>query len=468
MPTTRTSPRRKPTTVPKDGFTNYQAASKWLFERVNIERTRPSRVDESAFKLERMTALLEALGNPQADLRIVQIAGTNGKGSTGAMLASALRACGYAVGSFTSPHLTDVRERVQINGELIPHANFTEILSEVGKASQKLSKNNKELGEVTYFEVITAVALLYFAQEAIDVAILEVGMGGRLDATTAVTPEVCAITKIGLDHQQFLGDTLEAIAAEKAGIMKQGVPCITIPQDESVEPVLRKHAEETGAPIEFLRNEIEFSSRFEATPKLGPHVRIGVTSGSRSFEHVPVPLQGQHQAENCGLALAVLEHLTRNGLEAPELKVLDGLESTTIPGRMELIQGEPSILLDGAHNPESLEALVQSIGSYINYDSMVVVFGCAADKDLDNTLEQVSRMGDKIIFTKAKGNPRAADPNELADQFAEITSKMYQVAETLEEAIDIARRAGGRGDLVCVTGSFYLVGEAKKLLQPKS
>ncbi|MCH2222909.1 MAG: hypothetical protein MK097_21700, partial [Dechloromonas sp.] len=141
---------------------------------------------------------------------------------------------------------------------------------------------------------------------------------------------------------------------------------------------------------------------------------------------------------------------------------------TTIPGRMEIMPGEPSLLLDGAHNPEALEALVQSIGSYINYDSMVVVFGCAADKDVDRTLEQVARMGDKVIFTKAKGNPRAADPHELARKFAEVTAKMYQVADTLEEAIDIARRAGGRGDLVCVTGSFYLVGEAKKLLQPKS
>ncbi len=412
-----------------------------------------------------MHALLASLDDPHAELKCVHIAGTNGKGSVALMLGSCLNEAGYAVGSYTSPHLVSVRERVSISGHPIDEHAFTDVLSRVGKAVEALHKSKKKLGDVTFFEVMTAAALLHFAEQAVDVAIIEVGLGGRLDATNAIEPVVSAITRIGFDHQQFLGDTLEAIAAEKAGIMKPGVPALTIPQAEPAETVLRAKAEEVGATLEILGKDVEFSQRFEASPKLGPHMRIGLTTQTSTYEHVPVPLPGEHQAANCGLVLAILDKLKTQDIDLPDIKVVDGLAATKAPGRMEILRGEPRILLDGAHNPEALAALVKSIGAHVPYDSMIMIFGCASDKDVDAMLEKVDTVGDKVIFTKAKGNPRAADPDELARKFESRFVKMHQVAGTLEEAVSIARRAASRDDLICITGSFYLVGEAKKLLE---
>lgn len=450
----------------KAGFGNYQTALRWLYDRTNVERLRPSRVDQSVFKLDRMYALLAALGNPEKDLRIVHVAGTNGKGSVVAMVSSCLRSNGYAVGVYTSPHLVDIRERIQINDQLMPHAAFSELLHRAGLASEQLPA---ELGESTFFELMTAMALLYFAEEAVDAVVLETGLGGRLDATNALIPDVTAITRIDFDHRQFLGNTLAEIAAEKAGIFKPGVPALTIEQVPEVIEVFRAKAEEVGCTLEVLGQEIEFSSRFEANQQLGPHMRIGLTTGRSNFEHVPVPLPGEHQAQNCGLALAILDKLGAMGLELAEMRVLEGLESTVVPARMEIVRGERHrVLLDGAHNPSAVAALVKAIGAHIPYDSLVMIFGCASDKDVDALLEQVSLSGDKVIFTKARGNPRAADPHELARRFDAKYSKMYQIADTLEEALVIAEQAAGRDDLVVVTGSFYLVGEAKKYLRQQA
>jgi dihydrofolate synthase/folylpolyglutamate synthase len=454
--------------VPKRGFSTFNSAVKWLYARTNVERLRPSRVDPESFKLERMEELLAKLDNPHLELRTVHVAGTNGKGSVVAMLGSCLGEAGYAVGSFTSPHLVSVTERIAINGEAVSESAFSSLISRVGRAAEEIDKSRKKLGEPTFFEIVTAAAFLHFAEQAVDVAILEVGMGGRLDATNVAKPAVSAITRIGLDHQQFLGDTIEKIAGEKAGIIKPGAPALTVPQEPGVVEVLRAKAEEVGTTLEVLGEDLEFSQRFEASPKLGPHMRVGLTTETSTFEHVPVPMQGEHQAVNCGLVLAVVDRLRRLGLELPEIKVIDGLASTRLAGRMEMLPGTPRLLLDGAHNPEALAALVKSIGAHVPYDSMVMVFGCASDKDVDAMLEKIETVGDKVIFTKASGNPRAANPAELARRFEARSSKMFQVAENLEEALGIARRAASRDDLVCVTGSFYLVGEVKKLISSGS
>lgn len=454
---------QKPDHPVKSGeIENYTIALKYLSERTNVERTRPERVTPDAFKLDRMAALLDHLGNPQRDIKCVHVAGTKGKGSVVEMTASCLAACGYTTGIYTSPHLVDIRERIRINREQIGYGPFARLTQRVAEAGEQIRRKH---GEPTFFEVLTGVALLHFAEQAVDVAVVEVGLGGRLDATNLVHPEVTAVTAIQLEHTALLGDTLAKISREKAGIFKPGVTALTIPQPKEVVEVFRSVAAEVGAPLEIVGEDIEFSYRFEATPDLGPHARVCLTTRTSSFEHLPVPLKGEHQAANCGLALAILDKLRDRGFDTPERKVAEGLAATPVEGRMEIVATSPRIVVDGAHTPDSVQCLVRAIGAHIRYDSMVVVFGCAADKDVKHMLEKVATGADKVIFTKAAGSARAADPRELARRFAEISPKMAQVAKTLPDAISLARRAVSRDDLICITGSFYIAGEAKKHLQ---
>lgn len=449
-----------PSLKPKD-FPNYQAALKYLSERPDFERQRLTRDLRTKFRLDRMQALLRTLDEPHKDFKSIHVAGTKGKGSTAGMLASCLEACGYTVGLYTSPHLVDVRERVQINGAMIPTGEFTRLMGKVAAAADKIGARH---GDATFFEIMTAIGFLRFAEQAVDIAVIEVGLGGRLDSTNVITPEVSVVTSISLDHQQVLGDTVEEIAREKAGIFKQGVPALTFEQPKAVLAALREAAELAGTKLSVLGEDIEFSFRFESSPELGPHRRVCVNSSRSSYEHLPVPLPGEHQAFNCGLALAALDVLRDRGFETPEARVARGLARTRVPGRMEMAWTSPRILLDGAHNDASITALIKAIGAHVPYDSMVMIFGCAADKDVDSLLQRIALGADKVIFTRAKANARAIEPKELHKRFGALSGKMTQTAETLPEALNLATRAVSRGDLIVVTGSFYLVGEAKQHL----
>ncbi|MFK7960553.1 MAG: folylpolyglutamate synthase/dihydrofolate synthase family protein [Phycisphaerales bacterium] len=458
----KTSNRRRSdaqTTMMSTDIETFPNAVRYLLTRNDLERTRVARVNpDETFKLDRTRALLEALDNPQQDVRMVHVAGTVGKGSTVAMVASMLSGCGYTVGTFTSPHLVDIRERIAINGVSISRSDFTSLIKIVADAAEKAGL------EPTFFEVVTAAAFRYFAEQAVDIAVIEVGLGGRLDCTNVITPEVSVITQIDMDHTALLGRTIEEIAREKAGIMKQGIPALTFDQDPKVVAVLREEAESRGALLKVIGEDIEFSRRFNAGNEGGPQSRICVINGESQYMHVAVPLPGEHQALNCGVALAAVDTLRASGFEFEEVPLLAGLAATTVPGRMELVWQQPRILVDGAHNPASLGALMRSVGGHVPYDSMVCVFGCCEDKDVAAMLEKAALGGDKLIFTRARGNPRALDPEELQRQFSEISGKMSQVAATVPEALDLATQAVGRDDLICVTGSFYLVGETKKFL----
>ncbi len=446
------------TKAKRGDFGDYGVALKWLRERVDLERSHTVSYTDEPFHLDRMRALLEAVGNPQDQVKCVHVAGTNGKGSTVAMVSAMLQACGYTVGQYTSPHLVDVRERACVNGSMPSKDAFLDLTRRVAKAGAKLAF------EPTFFELMTAMAFMHFAEQAVDIAVIEVGLGGRLDATNVITPLVSIITSIDLDHTRVLGKDLKSIAREKAGIFKAGVPALSFESAPEVEAVLREVAAKVGAPLAIVNRDIEFSSRFCTTPELGAHTRVCFYTRTTRLEHLPVPLPGDHQAANCGLALAAIDALKAAGFACPDEKVSVGLMNARIRGRMEVIAERPRVLVDGAHNPASVGALMRCVGAHVPYDSMVCIFGCCRDKDVTGLLDKVNLGADKVIFTRAASTPRATDPTELQRMFAEQSGKMSQVARSLSEAIEVATRAVGREDLICITGSFYLAGEAMQLI----
>jgi len=445
---------------PKVLRTRAQALS-YLLDRTNFERTPKSRVRADDFKLDRMYALLEALGDPHLGFRSVHIAGSKGKGSVCEMLTSALSACGYAVGIYTSPHLVDISERIRVCGRPIQDDDFVAMANKCRDATAGIVR---QWGEPTFFELITAMAFCYFVHQAVDLAVIEVGLGGRLDCTNVITPIACGIASIQLEHTDILGSTLAEIAREKAGIMKPGIPTVTVPQAAEVLEVFRTQSEATNGPLVVLGEDIEYSCRFESDTLLGPHARICVTSQRIGYEHMAVPLKGEHQAGNCGLALALLDQLAARGFVLPEREVAEGLAKTPVSGRLELAWSSPRILLDTAHTPDSMQCLIRAVGAHLRFDSLVAIFGCCGDKAVDSMLVEIARGADKVIFTKVSDNPRAMDPEELATRFREQTGTMCQTEPDLKSAINTAARAVGRDDLVLVTGSCYLVGEAKRLL----
>ena len=436
----------------------FQGAKRWLNQLVDFEKTRLRRFSAVEMKLERMQKLMQALGNPQDSVRCIHVAGTNGKGSVSHMIDNMMRGIGYTVGRYTSPHLIDVRERISVGGIEIDKAAFGDVITKVAEAAQSIDF------EPTFFEAITAAAFVHFEAEAVDLAVIEVGLGGRLDCTNIIQPVLTIITKLDIDHAPILGDTLAKIAAEKAGIMKSGAPCFTLQQEPEALEVLEARAKEVGCDLYVLGREIEFSRRFGTEDDKGSHCRICVIRDDRQYMHIPAPAPGEHQAINTGLAIAVVDELRQGEFKGEEQGMLENLAQTDFPGRMELIHPAPRIIGDGAHNPSAVGAFIRSIGGHIPFDSMVCVIGCCEDKDIDGILTEASRGGDKFFFTKAKSNPRAADPRDLQRRFQEVSGKMSQVADDLPTALLEASKAVGRDDIICVIGSYYLAGEAKQWL----
>jgi dihydrofolate synthase/folylpolyglutamate synthase len=446
---------KPPVHGPGHGF---HKAMRYLNTLTDFERLRIVRYNSQNFDLQRMRLLLKKLGSPQDDFKSVHVAGTKGKGSTCAMLASMLQACGYKVGLYTSPHLNDIRERICVNGEMISHSDFARIIRTIEPAAGRIKPSP------TYFDVLTAAAFKYFSEQEVDIAVVDTGLGGRLDSTNVLSPLVSAITSISKDHMAQLGHTLPKIAEEKAGIFKPGIPAVTVLQTPEVEAVLTRVAAKVGAPLDIAGKSIEFSYRFESSRMLGPHNRICLTTPNSRFEHLAVPLLGEHQAVNCGLALSILDKLKTRGIAIEDSKAMEGLAKTQVIGRMEMVNAMPRVIVDGAHNAASLDAVFRAIGQHVPYDSMVVIFGCCSDKDVPGMLDRISSGADKVIFTYVD-SIRTANPHELAAQYTELYGKMAQVAPTLEEALAIAKRAVTREDLICITGSFYLVAEAKRYFE---
>ena len=440
----------------RKAFRSYKEALKYLYERTDYEKEKRLRYNITTFNLARMEKLLSLIGNPHKKVPTVHIAGTKGKGSTATMLAKMLEANDYVVGLYTSPHLVHLHERIRVNDKMIRESEMLGLLNRIYAAVEKIAKTEP----VSFFEIMTAMAFMHFVDVDVDIAVIETGMGGRLDSTNVIRPEVVGITSLSIDHQHQLGETIGSIAKEKAGIFKRGVPVITVEQDPEALRVLKSAATAVKAPLSVTGSDIDFSQRFETSREDGPHTRICLTTATSKFEHLRVPLYGKHQAINCGLALAMLDKLKESGYEIDDEKATEGLNDVSLMGRMEMICEDPRIMIDAAHNAASIRALIHAIGQNIPYDSMVMIFGCNSDKDVKGMLHQLQYGADKVIFTRSK-SAKAMFPEDLAEMYTEMCGKMCQSATTLDEALRLARSAVDREDLICITGSFYLIGQAK-------
>lgn len=405
--------------------------------------------------LDSMARFLGRLGNPQEQLRFVHVAGTNGKGSTAAVLQAILSRAGYRVGLYTSPHLSCVRERFRINEAYIDQEAFTRHAAAIyGVLAGE---------QITYFEFTTALALLWFAEQRVELAILEVGMGGRLDATNVITPRVGVITNVSLDHQAYLGDTLAAVAWEKAGIIKPGVPLVSGVAADEAGQVVTARCRELAAPLYQLGRDFSWQAN-QTAPPAGDHLSWDYRGMAAAFSALPSTLRGRHQLANQSLALAVLELLAPE-LPVPESALRAGLAGIGWPGRLELLQTgeaghERRILLDGAHNPAGVAELVAALQRDFSYRRLVVIWGAMADKDLAAGLELMAPLAPTFIFTRPEAE-RSATVEELWALLPPESRPRALAAAGVVEALELACRQSGGEDLVVVAGSLYLVGAAR-------
>jgi dihydrofolate synthase/folylpolyglutamate synthase len=395
------------------------------------------------FGLERMQTLLAELGNPERSQRFVHVAGTNGKGSTCAMIANALHQAGFRTGLYTSPHLIEPTERIQIGDKVITPEDFAQAFETVHAAAEALLSAERLDAHPSYFETVTAMALVTF-RERCDVSVLEVGLGGRLDATNVVNPKLCVITPVAFDHESFLGNTLESIAREKAGILKPGVPLVFASQLAPAKAVITKRARELGCDI--ISASEATLSEIEVTPDGSTFSLDGI--------NYRCALRGRHQIENAVTAILACRRL---GVEVPAIQA--GLNSVQWPGRLELLSRNPDFVLDGAHNPAGATALAAYVREFCSHRPVWLVYGAMRDKAIEEVTAQLFPLADRLILT-APDFPRALRPEAIL----EVSSHPnVSIAPAISEAIHLARKAPSEA-IVFFSGSLFLVGETRALL----
>jgi dihydrofolate synthase/folylpolyglutamate synthase len=420
------------------------------------------------FDLAHMRRLAEALGNPQRRLPRVLIAGTNGKGSTAATLASIVQAAGYRTGLYTSPHLLRANERMQINQEPISDAEFAVIYERVESVAQDLVERGELPWHPSFFEMLTAMAFEYFASAGVELAILEVGMGGRLDATNIADPCISVITDIDFDHQKFLGDTLPEIAREKAGILRPKGTVVLLPQHPVVNETLGK---------EIMDRDARAVSAVKHMPSMTPGAAEDLASTARAGRNqfllavmgeeirVDSPLAGRHQLRNLALAITAAEQLNQFGFHVTPGHVEQGIRMTRWPARFQVIRAEdglPEIVLDVAHNPAGAWALRAALSAFYEDRPLTFIFGSMRDKAIGEIADILFPLAELVIATRAE-NPRAASPEEIAALGAHAQTQILQ-AESVREALEQARTLAGNKDVIVITGSIYIVGEALGIL----
>lgn len=425
--------------TPTGDFANLTEALAWVYDlqKFGIK-----------FGLSSTARLLARLGNPQEQGRYVHLAGTNGKGSVAAMLSKTLTLAGYPVGFYSSPHLVNFHERFRCRDADIDDGAVLALINQV-----KTAVDPDELP--TFFEFVTAMAFLYYARQQADPVILETGMGGRLDATNLVRPRLSIITNIALDHREYLGNSLSAIAAEKAGIIKPGVPVVTGVEQHTALVPIQAASTALGSPL--YRRGRDFRTRGQGQGRFrydGLQMRL---------TDVRTNLLGRHQYENAAIALAAMELLQDQGYHLPEDVIRQGLQQVRWPGRLELAASHPRIVLDGAHNPAAATTLAQALRRDLPHQRLILVLGIMADKDIKGILRRLLPLADVVIFSRPQYE-RAATPERLRSLAEHLPSETL-VINNLEEAIRQARRLADNDDLIVVTGSLFTIGEARELVQ---
>ncbi len=446
----------------------------FLRSRIDYERTSSVPYGQRDFRLDRMRQLLARLGNPQQALKIVHVAGTKGKGSAAATIANILTAAGFRTGLYTSPHLDRVEERVMIDGQICPAEALADLIGRIQPVVAALDAeptHDPQLSNrATYFEIITAAALLHFAERQVAAAVLEVGLGGRLDSTNVCQPLVSLITSISFDHTQQLGPTLAAIAGEKAGIIKHGVPVISGVTEREPGDVVARVAREHGCPLVQLGRDFDFTYRpprhLEAAPqpaRMDFHDRaIGRQTELIDLE---MNLIGAHQAANAAVALATVCELRRQGWKIEEGAIRRGLSSVRWPARIEVVRREPTVVLDAAHNVASVEALVHVLEESFSARRRLLVFATTRDKDSRGMLCVLLPRFDEVILTRYWSNPRGVPTDELDLLCEELSPVPRHVCADPETAWNLARQIVGPDDLICITGSFFIAAEMRAAMQ---
>ena len=391
-----------------------------------------------------VSRLLDRLNNPHETYGTVLIGGTNGKGSIAAMVASILEKGGFRVGLYTSPHLMDIRERIRVNGRMITREEMASCVEDVRKEVRE---------DITYFECLTAAAFLHFCRVRIRVAVLEVGMGGRLDATNVVIPYVSVVSNISLDHRTYLGNSLEAIAREKGGIVKKRGVCITAAKQKRVINVLEDICLQRGATLLRLGRDMKIEIK-----RNGTFSYRGLGEGYRDLI---CPLMGRHQIENAALAIGAIESMRGKGFDIDGGTIARGLRNTRWEGRLEILQRDPTIIVDGAHNPAGISALCGALKSEFEYKRLILIFGVLNDKDYGTMLRRIVPLADHLIITRPQTD-RAMPPGKIEPVASRYTWQGIEVIENSLDALERAISLAGLNDLICVTGSLYLVGEIKQ------
>ncbi|MHB1356759.1 MAG: bifunctional folylpolyglutamate synthase/dihydrofolate synthase [Anaerolineae bacterium] len=428
---------------------SYRHALELIFQRANFERQAQPPYTERVYRLERMRELLQAVGNPQMNYQSVHIAGTKGKGSVTALTESILRAAGYRTGMYTSPHLHTFRERIRVMGQ---PATEEQICIWMERLDEALTARP----EVTVFEAITALAMIGFSESGVQVGVFEVGMGGRLDATNILQPLVSVITPVSLDHMNVLGNTIAAIAYEKAGIIKPDTPVVSSPQTDEALQVIRQTCAQRNALLSYVPDSWHWQL---CSADLWHQTFTLTHSNAETGLSLQIPLLGEHQLENAATAVATIAVLRDRGYSVSDQAVQTGLRSVVWPGRMEVLGQNPLVVLDGAHNGHSIERLLVALRAYLHYNKVILIFGVSSTHTPLDLLGAIAAVADSLILTQSihsKAHPVA----DLA-AFASSLGYQPQTGSTVTQSLEMALSQAHPDDLILVTGSLFVVAEAR-------